>query len=152
MQREICVLFSHTLQLFFILCVFFCLFFFFFCFRFAHLGESQHRVERTECINLANIICLWVKTCDTIRCIAHMSALLILPHHRDSNQHRPQCFLFNYIRENRWRDAMAAHVCFILTSFNSSQASCLFFIKCLHEYAYTVGTHGSRRYRFMASK
>ncbi|XP_078145954.1 polyphosphoinositide phosphatase [Centroberyx gerrardi] len=26
--------------------------------RFAHLGESQHRVERTEPINLANIICL----------------------------------------------------------------------------------------------
>lgn len=29
--------------------------------RFAHLGESQHRVDRTEHINLANIICLWVK-------------------------------------------------------------------------------------------
>lgn len=29
--------------------------------RFAHLGESQHRVDRTEHINLANIISLWVK-------------------------------------------------------------------------------------------
>lgn len=29
--------------------------------RFAHLGESQHPVDRTEYINLANIICLWVK-------------------------------------------------------------------------------------------
>lgn len=29
--------------------------------RFAHLGENQHKVERTEHIKLANIICLWVK-------------------------------------------------------------------------------------------
>ena len=72
--------------------------------------------------------------------VSHTSALLILPHHRDSDQNRLPCLLFNHVRENRWQDAMAARVCFILTSFNSSQASCLFFIKCLHEYAYTVGT------------
>ncbi|XP_035535062.1 polyphosphoinositide phosphatase [Morone saxatilis] len=31
--------------------------------RFAHLGESQHRVERTERINLAHIICLEPVSC-----------------------------------------------------------------------------------------
>ncbi|XP_026174953.1 polyphosphoinositide phosphatase [Mastacembelus armatus] len=31
--------------------------------RFAHLGESQHKVERTEHINLANIICLEPVSC-----------------------------------------------------------------------------------------
>lgn len=42
--------------------------------RFAHLGESQHRVERTEHINPANIICL-----EPVSCFPEDSIYAVLP-------------------------------------------------------------------------
>lgn len=46
--------------------------------RFAHLGESQHRVERTERINLANISCL-----EPVSCFTEDSIYSVSPPHVD---------------------------------------------------------------------